>query len=59
MNFKDIEKLDSVVSNMKKKCKCGHTQLVLKDKVLCSYCGHYIFKDKKTEFIYRMKEKLK
>lgn len=38
------------------KCKkCGHTlHLHGKDKELCEYCGRYIFKDKKTEFLYRM-----
>jgi len=38
------------------KCeKCGRSILIgKKDKVLCPSCGRYLFKDKKTEFMYRM-----
>ena len=28
-----------------------------KDKQLCQYCGRYVFKSGKDEFIYRLKEK--
>lgn len=43
-----------------KYCKCGHTVIIMNtDKVLCSWCGNYVFKDDKTEFMYRMKENLK
>ena len=39
------------------KCEnCGHSiNLDGKDKRICEWCGRYIFKDKKTEFLYRMK----
>lgn len=38
------------------KCeKCGHSiQMGRQDKVLCEWCGKYVFKDKKIEFMYRM-----
>lgn len=43
------------------KCKkCGHTILVArKDRIICSYCGNWVYKNDKTEFEYKMKEKLK
>ena len=39
------------------KCeKCGHTIYIgNRDKVLCTSCGRYLFKDKKKEFDYRMR----
>lgn len=42
-------------------CKCGHSVVILprEKKVLCSYCGHWVFKNEKDEFVYRLKEKLK
>jgi hypothetical protein len=42
------------------KCKCGHTVTIpdFAEKNLCSYCGTYVFKNKKDEFSYRMKEQL-
>jgi ribosomal protein S27E len=41
----------------KKECKtCGHKQLVFKeDRVICSHCGNYIYKDNATEFKYKLK----
>lgn len=46
---------------IKVKCeKCGHSIIMPRwvDKQLCDYCGKYRFRDKKTEFMYRLKEKM-
>lgn len=42
-------------------CNCGHRVLILpqKDKVLCNWCKHYVFKNKRDEFKYRMNEKIR
>lgn len=42
------------------KCKCGHTNYIANKngRCICSHCHNWVFKDKKTEFEYRMKEKL-
>lgn len=42
------------------KCKCGHSVDFWygEDKVLCSWCGTYVFKDEKVEFDFRMKQEL-
>ena len=38
------------------KCKCGKTVWIFnKDRAICSECGYYVYKDKKTEFIYKLK----
>lgn len=43
------------------KCKCNHTQLIPYNvnKVICSHCGKYIYKDKKIEFKERITQLLK
>ena len=48
---------------MKKVCPhCGRKMhfyaFEKKGKQLCDWCGRYIFKDKETEFKYRLKEKI-
>lgn len=45
---------ESILAKYKVKCKCGHVVILGKDKVICSHCGNWIYRDKRTEF----KEKL-
>lgn len=52
------EKFNRELTKYKIKCKCGHSVLVVKDKNICSWCGRFIFKDKKAEFKYRVGRKL-
>lgn len=59
MSVKDDIKRASLQQYQMKKCKCGHSVLFVTDKKICSHCGNYVFKNKKVEFEYRMKEKLK
>ena len=43
-----------------KYCKCGHTVVIANvDRVICSWCGNYVFKDEKTEFRYKMMENIR
>ena len=46
---------------VKYKCKCGHKTVIpeWKEKGLCGWCGSYVFKSKKDEFDYRMREMIK
>ncbi|MBQ4263096.1 MAG: hypothetical protein IJB83_02490 [Bacilli bacterium] len=62
MTFKEKEeKLSTVFISLTKKCDtCGHS-IIFTTKVdmrICSYCGNAVFKDKQTEFKYRVKEKI-
>ena len=45
----------------KVKCKCGKTVefWTNEKKVICEWCGNYVFRTKKDEFDYRMKGMLK
>lgn len=42
-------------------CNCGHRVIMPPhfDKVLCSWCGNYVFKDKKAEFEYRINQEMR
>ena len=56
--FNYQKKLDKVIENNRYYCKCGHSVVILpkEEKTFCTYCGHYVFKNKKDEFKYRIKE---
>lgn len=56
----EIKKLDKVLSDRKVKCDCGHTMIFTNgvDRLFCDWCGHYCYKDKKTEFKYKVSSKL-
>lgn len=51
----------SYYSEFMYKCECSHTQLIPNqiDKVICSHCGRWIYRDKNIEFKDRMKSLLK
>ena len=54
------QKYAEIMTNNRIKCKCGHSVDIpaKMGKVICNWCNNYVFKDKKTEFEYRMKERL-
>lgn len=55
--FIEIAKEHDKLQDYVVKCKCSHTILFTgkKDRLICRYCGNYVYKDKKTEFKYKMK----
>ena len=64
LTSKEISKLTEEQKKMKVNCPyCGvriHFYAFEKtDKQLCVNCKHYVFKDSKAEFYYRIKEKLR
>ena len=55
----DTKKIDFYSKNSTK-CRCGHTNFLgRKEKIVCSWCNKYVFKNKKDEFVYRIGELLK
>lgn len=57
--YKDEKRLDFYTKNSVK-CKCGHTNFLgSRDKIICSWCNNYVFKNKRIEFKYRIGELLK
>lgn len=41
-------------------CKCGHTNTIINKRgyKLCSWCHNLVFKDKQTEFKYRLRQNI-
>ena len=61
LTVKEYSNMTKEYDKVKYTCECGHRVVIPKwvDKNLCRWCGRYVFKNKKDEFEYRMKEKLK
>ena len=60
-SYKDDTKIFNMYAKYKKKCSCGHSVVInpSRDKIVCNYCGKFVFRSKEDEFKYRIKEKLK
>ena len=60
-SFQEIVRDSHKIQDYMVKCKCSHTMLFTgnKDRLCCSHCGNWVYKDKKTEIKYKMKEYLK
>lgn len=56
----EYDRMTTEYSKVKYLCKCGRKVVIPSwvDKQLCDWCGRYVFKSKKDEFEYRMKEKM-
>lgn len=54
----DIDKIEEAKKkSFDIKCKrCGYTNRILSDKRPCKNCGYFVFRDEKSEFLYRLKE---
>lgn len=61
LTVQEYKRMADELSKVTYKCACGHKEVIpsAEDKKLCSWCGHYVFKDKKDEFRYRVKEKIR
>lgn len=60
LGYREMEKLDTERVMCRKLCpNCGHSILLgRKDSKICSHCGMYVFKDKISEFHYRIRESI-
>lgn len=39
------------------KCKhCGHTILPTRERLICSYCGKWVYRNEKIEFKYKLEQ---
>lgn len=59
LTFRELEKLNNERTQNRVLCKCGHSMLInnKEHRAICSHCNNFVFKTKKDEFLYRMKEK--
>lgn len=60
LTYREMEKYNDELQKHLYMCKCGHKTMIRFDeiKALCSWCGNYVYKDKKDEFKDRMRGKL-
>jgi len=57
-SWKDESKIFDSITKCRVKCKCGHTTVLAnKDRKICTWCGHYVYKTPRIEFKYKLKEK--
>lgn len=56
----EIKKIYDEQQKFRHKCNCGHTVYIANKLGVaeCSYCHNLVFKDKKSEFEYRLKQNL-
>ena len=61
LNNKELIKYHDIITKNRIKCKCGHSVVLPPElnKIICNWCGNYVFKSKKDEFEYRMKEAMR
>ena len=61
LTIKEFKRMTDEYEQVKYICKCGHRVVIPKwvDKQLCDWCGRYVFKDKRSEFKYRISEAIK
>lgn len=61
LSEEEYERMEHEYDKVKYSCTCGHRVVIPKwiDKGMCSWCGKYVFKNKKDEFKYRINEKLR
>lgn len=56
----DREKMMQKLKVNNVKCQCGHTNTmnIREDKMICKWCGNYVFRNKRAEFEYRLRERI-
>lgn len=62
LTAKEYKRMTEEYDKVKYKCsKCGHKNVIPKwmDKTICDWCGVWVFKSKKDEDLYRIKERMK
>lgn len=61
LTIKEFERMTKEFDRVKYICKCGHRVVITnkQEKNICDWCGHYVFKNAKDEFEYRVKERMK
>lgn len=58
MKINDVSKMVNALQPYKVKCNCGHTMyIVKKDRTVCRWCGHYVYRDKFTEMKYELEKR--
>lgn len=46
----DIERKRNFITYNTIKCKCGHSLFFQRNRMICTWCGRFVFKNKKEDF---------
>lgn len=59
--FKELKREHDKFQDYSIKCSCGHSIIFIseKDRIICSVCGKYIYRNKKVEMKYKLKKLIK
>ena len=56
-NWKALDGRMNNLSRLNIKCKnCGHTIFPTKDRLICSHCGKWVYRNEKIEFKYKLEQ---
>lgn len=60
LSYKELILKQDELTKCTYKCKCGHSVVIANKRGIaeCSHCRNLVFKNKKIEFEYRMKQNL-
>lgn len=59
---RELLKKEKIATDYGVKCAhCGHRMLITNrfDRVICTWCGNWIYRNKKAEFRYRIEKEMK
>lgn len=59
MSYKEDTRRFQTYANIRRHCEnCGHSKTipVFTDKMICEWCGNYVFRDEKTKFKFRLEQ---
>lgn len=58
MKFNDVSKMVNALNPYKVKCSCGHSMYIVKrDRAICDWCGHWVYKNKLIEMKYELEKR--
>ena len=57
--YSETAKLAEALSKISVKCRCSHTMVIPPkiDRMICDWCGYYVYKDPKEQFKYELRKK--
>ena len=59
MSFAEDTRRFDTYTKIRKRCEtCGHSKSIpiFIEKVICEWCGNYVFRDEKVKFKYRLEQ---
>ena len=61
LSKEEFQRQSNEYDKVKFRCSCGHRVIIpyWRDKGLCSWCHHYVYRNKKLEFKEKLKNELR